>query len=66
MTLSEHDRKTVLDLVERNGLRPVVDSAAAAALALLRAGRGVKDEHGEPMDPEDIETAARNLKDSLY
>jgi hypothetical protein len=61
------DRQTVQALVARYGLRPVVDAVAAAALALLEAGQPVKDAQGDPMDREDIETAAQNLREaSLY
>lgn len=52
---------TIKSAVREFGLRPVVDSVGAAARELLQDGVPVLDEHGEPMDADDIETAAENL-----
>jgi hypothetical protein len=66
VTLKSTDLLVIMAVVAEYGLRPVVDAVAAAAQMLLEAGEPVKDEQGESMDREDIETAVRNLLEGLY
>lgn len=64
--LNKDDQELIRSLVARNGLRPVVDAVGAAAMYLMEHDQPVMDAEGDPMDAEDIETAAANLADDLY
>jgi hypothetical protein len=59
--LKPQDMSIVRDLLARYGLRPLVNSVAKAADEFLAEGKPVLNEHGEPMDEGDIETAVANL-----
>ena len=59
--ISGDDHKLITELVEKHGLRPHVDAVGCAARELVEIGKSVKDEYGDQMDDDDVQTAAHVL-----
>lgn len=61
MNLNPLDVVLIKQMVRSCGIRRVVDAAGCAARELVEAGETIIDEHDEPMEKEDVLTAAANL-----
>lgn len=61
MNLNPVDVALIKEMICRSGLRRVVDAAGCAARELVEAGETIIDEHDDPMENEDVLTAAANL-----